>query len=158
MVAPHMSRTIKATLLLLLLVICGSAFLVAHKVSERATPPAPRELFTVVNQQLNAFRSADFQSAYRYAATGLQQRFTLRQFEEMVRHNYPEMTRADRVEFGLVKMQGTSAVVQVFFFADDGAVRSFIYSLTNESNAWKIDGVQESKGYRTNDRLTGSHA
>jgi len=152
-----MSRTAKAGLLLCLFSLCGASFFVAHRLSERAPAPAPHELFVIVNQQLSAFRSADFQSAYRHAAIGVQQKFTVRQFEEMIRHNYPEMTRAHRVEFGLVKVQGGNAVVQVFFFAENGLVRSFLYSLTNENNGWKVDGVEEIKGYRPNDRLAGSH-
>lgn len=152
-----MSSPVKTALLLFLLCVCGGAFIVAHRVSDRVSPPFPRELFTVVNQQLAAFRSADFQSAYRHAAAGVQQKFTVRQFAEMVRQNYPEMTRAYRVEFGMARVQGASAVVQVFFLAANGSVRSFIYHLTSESNSWKIDRVQELKGYRPNERLAGSH-
>ncbi len=154
---PLMSGTAKATLLLLLSVVCGYAFFVTRQLSERLSPPPPHELFAIVNEQLAAFRSADFDSAYRHAATGVQQKFTVRQFEEMVRRDYPEMTRAKRVEFGVVRVQGASAIVQVFFFAGNGTVRSFIYSLTNENNAWKIDGVKELKRLGPNERLAGSH-
>lgn len=152
-----MSSTIKAGLLLCLLSICGGSFFVAHKVNERVPAPVPRELFVIVNEQLSAFRSSDFQSAYRYAATGVQQKFTVRQFEEMVRQNYLAITESTRVEFGLVRVQGASAVVQVFFFGPNDSVRSFIYSLTNESNSWKIDGVEELKGFRRNNQLAGTH-
>jgi len=153
---PRMSSLLKASLLFTLLVICGAAFILAHRVTEQAAPPAPHELFTIVNQQLLAFRSADFRSAYRQAASGVQQKFTIPQFEQMVRHNYPEMTRSHRVEFGFVRVEGGSAVVQVYFFARNGSVRSFLYSLTNENNSWKIDGVKQLKGFRPADRLAGS--
>lgn len=152
-----MSSTLKAALLLFLLSVCAAAFIVAHKMSDQVSPPTPRELFTAVNQQLAAFRSADFQSAYRQAATGVQQKFTAHQFEEMVRHDYPQMTRARRVEFGLVQVQGASAVVQVFFLEADGRARCFLYSLIRESESWKIDGVEELKKYQPNDLLAGSH-
>jgi hypothetical protein len=88
----------------------------------------------------------------------VQEKFTLAEFETMVRRNYPEMTRARRVEFGLVKVEDGSAFVQVFFFGENGAVRSFIYSLTNEGADWKIDGVEELKSYRRDQPLAGSHA
>lgn len=152
-----MSSPIKAGLLFCLFSICGASFFVAHRLTERVPSPAPHELFAIVHQQLAAFRSVDFESAYRQAASGVRQKFTVQQFEDMVRRNYPEMTRATRVEFGLVRVQGGSALVQVFFFAENGSVRSFLYSLTNERKAWKIDGVQELKGVRPNDRLAGSH-
>ena len=153
-----MPRSVKTSLLLFLLLICGSAFVVTHQFRQRLPAPVPRELFAIVNQQLVAFRAADFQSAYRQAATGVQRKFTLAEFETMVRRHHPEMTRAQRVEFGLVRVEGSSARVQVFVFGENGAVRSFIYSLTNEDEAWKIDGVEELKGYRRDQPLAGSQA
>jgi len=154
-----MSRAVKALLLFAFFALCGSSFFVAQKLRERAVPaPVPRELFAIVNEQLLAFRAADFQSAYLHAATGVQQKFTLPQFERMVRQNYPAITQARRVEFGLVKAEGASAVVQVFFFAGDGSVRSFLYSLINEDEVWKINGVEEVDGYQARDPLAGVHA
>ena len=153
-----MTASIKASLLLFFLFICGSAFVVTHQFRQRLPAPVPRELFAIVNQQLVALRTADFQSAYIHAATDVQQKFTLAEFETMVRRNYPEMTRAQRVEFGLVRVEGGSALVQVFFFEENGAVRSFIYKLTNEDSDWKIDGVEELKSYRRDQPLAGSQA
>ena len=153
----EMSHPLKASLLLFLFLVCGSALVVTHKLRERLPAPNPRELFAIVNQQLVAFRSSDFRGAYRHAATGVQQKFTLAQFEAMVRRDYPEMTRSQRVEFGLVRVQGGSAMVQVFLIRQDGAVRSFLYSLTNEEAVWKIDGVEELRSYRR-DQLAGSRA
>ena len=111
-----------------------------------------------MNQQLTAFRAADFQSAYHQAATGVQQKFTAVQFEEMVRQRYPEMTQAGRVEFGLVRQRGENALVQVFFFADNGSARSFLFSLTSEQAVWKISGVEETATYPRRDPPAGTHA
>ena len=80
-----MNRLAKASLLLFFFSLCGVALFITHRVRERAPAPAPHELFAVVNDQLAAFRAADFPSAYRQAATGVQQKFTLPQFEAMVR-------------------------------------------------------------------------
>jgi hypothetical protein len=151
-----MSSTIKAAFLLFLLFVCGAALMLAHKTREQVSPPPPRELFSAVNQQLTAFRSTDFRSAYRQAATGVQQKFTAQQFEEMVRHNYPEITRTRRVEFGLVKVNGTSAMVQVFFLAADGRGRCFLYNLIREKEQWKVDGVVELDRFEPNEFLAGS--
>ncbi|MGI9086807.1 MAG: DUF4864 domain-containing protein [Chthoniobacterales bacterium] len=153
-----MSGLVKISLLIFFFAICSAAFLVTHHLRARLQVPAPRELFAIVNQQLLAFRADDFQGAYRQAATGVQHKFTLPQFEKMVRQSYPEMTRAYRVEFGLVEVEGGSALVQVFFFAENGAVRSFMYSLIEEDDSWKINGVEELKNYRRNQSLAGSHA
>lgn len=151
-----MPRTFKASLLLFFLIVCGSALIVTHQLRQHLPAPVPRALFAIVNEQLIAFRASDFRSAYRSAATGVQQKFTPPQFEAMVRQNYPEMTRASRVEFGLVKMSGESALVQVFFFGANGAVRSFFFSLINEDDAWKIDGVEELRSWHRAERLSGS--
>ena len=113
----------------------------------------PHDLFAVVNHQLSAFRADDFLSAYRQAATGVQQKFTLPQFEAMVRRDYAEMASAQRVEFGSVKVEGGVALVQVFLFAGDGSARVFLYSLIEEDGRWKIGEVEELNRYRPNERL-----
>jgi hypothetical protein len=152
-----MSRTTKASLLLFFFSLCAVAFVIAHRIEQRRPAPAPRELFAVVNDQLAAFRAADFPAAYRRAASGVQQKFTPAQFERMVRRDYATMLRAERVEFGVVKVDGGNAVVQVFFFGAGGSVRSFLYSLTAEGPAWKIEGVEEVRRDRRAVALAGSH-
>lgn len=153
-----MSQVVKASLLLFFLTLCAAATLLTHHVRQHSPPPAPRELFSVVNDQLTALRAADFTSAYRHAAMGVQQKFTLPQFETMVRNNYSDITHARRIEFGSVTTQGSTAVVQVFFFDEYGAVRAFLYSLTAEGGVWKIGGVEEARAYRSRRVLAGTHA
>jgi len=138
-----MTRTIKASLLFFFLSLCASAILVTHHLRWQTPPPAPRELFAVVEKQLAAFRIADYSSAYRQAASGVQQKFTLPQFEAIIRRDYGDMTNAQRIEFGFVKANGPAAVVQVFFCGAGGSVRSFLYSLIAEGDSWKINGVTE---------------
>ena len=138
-----MTRTIKASLLFFFLALCASAMFVTHHFRSQMPPPAPRELFAVVQTQLAAFRVADYSSAYRQAASGLQQRFTLLQFEAMIRHACGDLTNARHIEFGLVKINGPAAVVQVFVLEDGGWERSFFYSLMAEEGSWKISGVKE---------------
>lgn len=138
-----MTPLAKSSLLTFFFSLCGAAFIVSHQVRGQKPPPAPHTLFAVVNEQLSAVRAADYTSAYRHAASGMQQQFTLPQFERMVRRHYPLMAEARRVEFGSVGVDGGSATVQVFFFTGDGAMRAFLYSLTAEGDSWKISGVQE---------------
>jgi hypothetical protein len=137
------TRTIKASLLFFFLSLCASAIVVTHHVRLRVRPPAPHELFSVVAQQLVAFRAADYSSAYRQAASEVQQKFTMPQFEAMVRRDYREMTSAQRIEFGFVKVTGSAAVVQVFFRGAGGSARSVLYSLIVEGDSWKVSGVKE---------------
>ena len=119
------------------------AIIVAPRFVRQTPAPAPRELYSVVNNQLTAFRAADFSRAYRNASTRVQQRFSLPQFERMIRRNYAEMmTGTQHVEFGVVEAQGESAILQVFFFANNGDARAFLYSFVIEDGVWKIEGVE----------------
>ncbi len=137
-----MTTFIKTSLLLLFFALCAAAALVTHRVREATPSPAPQTLFSVVNEQLAAFRAADFRSAYRHAANGVQQKFSLADFEKMVRRDYAQLTEATRVEFGLVEAEGAAAFVQVFFISADGLVQPFVYSFVAEEDGWKIAGVR----------------
>ncbi|MGI8437524.1 MAG: DUF4864 domain-containing protein [Chthoniobacterales bacterium] len=152
-----MTRSTKASLLLFFFSLCGVAFVITQMVRDHVRAPDPRELFAVVNEQLIALRADDFPDAYRCASTGVQQKFTLTQFEAMIRQNYAEMTNAQRVEFGYVKVDGGTALVQAFFFTADGRVRTFLYSLLAESDGWKIGGVEELRRPRSQQRLSGTY-
>jgi hypothetical protein len=58
-----MTRTIKASLLFFFFTLCSAAIVMTHRVRLQVPPPAPRELFAVVERQLAAFRVADYSSA-----------------------------------------------------------------------------------------------
>ena len=152
-----MTRTIKASLLLFLLSLCASAVFVTYCMRANVPPPAPHELFAVVEKQLMAFRAADYPSAYRQAASGVQQKFTVPQFEAMIRRDYADMTSPQRIEFGFVKVEGSTALVQVFFRSPHGSVRSLLYSLIVEADSWKISGVQEMQAAPSGRHPTGLH-
>lgn len=137
-----MSRPVKISLLLFFFALCGTAMMMTHFSRERMPAPAARELYSLVNRQLLALRCEDFESAYRYAASGVQQKFSSKQFELMIRRDFSPMTEAQRVEFGGVESAGATALVQVFLTAPDGAMRGFLYSFTAEADGWRIDGVQ----------------
>jgi hypothetical protein len=144
-----MTRVIKASLLFFLFSLCASAVVVTYQMRLHIPPPAPHELFAVVEKQFAAFRAADYSSAYRQAASGVQQKFTVPQYEAMVRRDYGNISGAQRIEFGFAKVSGGTAVVQVFVREANGAVRAFLYSLIAEGDSWKINGVQlQRAGFR----------
>lgn len=152
-----MNRVTKSALLMFFFSLCASAALLTHRWRERTPPPAPHELYSVVNQQIAAFRSHDFPGAYQYAASGVQQKFTVAQFETMIQRDYPQLARTYRIEFGNVEVRGASALVQVHFFGRDQSVRTFLYSLIAENGTWKIDGAEELHRGPSR-RLPGLHA
>jgi hypothetical protein len=138
-----MTHIVKSFLLLVAVSLCTAAIIVTPRLARQTPAPAPRELYSVVNNQLTAFRAADFSRAYRNASTRVQQRFSLPQFERMIRRNYAEMmTETQHVEFGVVEALGESAILQVFFFANNGDARAFLYSFVIEDGVWKIEGVE----------------
>lgn len=137
-----MTRFAKSFLLIFFFSLCAAAMVVTHELANRAPTPPPREVYSVVNSQLAAFRAADFPRAYHNASSAVQQKFSLPQFESMIRRDYSEMTQRRRVEFGFVRVRGGIAFVQVFFFAADGSARAFLYNLVAEDQIWKIEGVE----------------
>ena len=137
-----MNRCLKLSFLLFFFALCGAAIVVTHLAREQMPAPAAKELYSIVNRQLSALRSDDFDGAYRHAASGVQQKFSRPQFELMIRRDFASMTQAQRVEFGTVQVAGGTALVQVFLTAPNGAMRGFLYSFTAEADGWKIDGVQ----------------
>ncbi|MEP6809311.1 MAG: DUF4864 domain-containing protein [Chthoniobacterales bacterium] len=152
-----MSRLAKAVLVLFFISLCGMAFFVTARVRERTPIPLPHELFAAVNDQLAAFRADDFSSAYRQASTGVQHKFTLPQFEAMIRREYSEMASATRVEFGSSRMEDNTAVVQVFFFTGNSSVRVFLFSLIAEDGGWKVGGVEETGRSRPRPHVAGRY-
>jgi hypothetical protein len=151
------TRTIKSALLFFFFSLCASAVVVTHHLRLQMPPPAPHQLFAVVEQHLAAFRAADYSNVYRQTTSGVQQKFTAPQYEAMIRRDYGAMTEAQRIEFGSVKVSGSSALVQVFFCDPSGSVRSFLYSLIAEGDSWKINGVQAMPGPPPGRHLSGLH-
>ncbi|MEO7724167.1 MAG: DUF4864 domain-containing protein [Chthoniobacterales bacterium] len=137
-----MTRPLKISFLLFFFALCGVAAVVTHLHQKETPPPAARELYSIVNQQLSALRADDFDTAYRQAASGVHQKFSRDQFELMIRRDFSSMTEAQRIEFGIVQVAGGVAYAQVFLTTPGGARRGYLYSFTAETDGWKIDGVQ----------------
>ena len=151
-----MNRIVKVALLLFVFALCGAATRTTNHAREQKAPPMAKELYSVVNGQLSAFRASDFGRAYRYAATGVQRKFSRSQFEQMIRRDFSSITQARHVEFGRVQIARATASVEVFLTAPDGVVRTFLYSFTAETDGWKIDGVQPARD-RPARQLSGLH-
>jgi hypothetical protein len=150
-----MNRQGKIMLLLFCFAICGTALLVSQAVKNRREQTQPSELYSIVYSQVISLRNADYSSAYRHASAGIQQKLNIEQFTEMIRHDYPGISTADRVEFGAAEYHGRRALVQVFFVNGKGEVIPCIYSLVHEGEAWKIDGARVVKPPGHAQRLSG---
>ncbi|HWB61016.1 MAG TPA: DUF4864 domain-containing protein [Chthoniobacteraceae bacterium] len=126
----------------LVVLICVSVITTKYILEiRRARLTASSELYKVIHTQLDAFRAEDFPAAYSQASYDMQHKFTLQQFERMIRRDYSDLADAERIEFGLVKYRDRRALIQVFVVSHDGGVQPFIYTLIYENGDWKIDGA-----------------
>jgi hypothetical protein len=137
-----MNRLIKVGLLVFLVALCFGAEITTHFRQHQPPAPAEHDLYSVVNRQLADFRADDFTSAYEYAASGMQRKFSRTQFERMIRRDFASMTRVARVEFGAIRVADDAVFMQVFLIGSEGTVRGFLYRFMAESGSWKIAGVQ----------------
>lgn len=109
----------------------------------RSSAEVRRQIIGVVESQFTAFRDGDYARAYSYAAAGLQQQFTVADFERMVKDGYPSIAYWRAVSFGEVVDNGREAAMLLSVQGRGGRTRSFRYLLIREGNAWRINGVTE---------------
>jgi Domain of unknown function (DUF4864) len=150
------NRFCKVTLVAGCVAICAAAVVVHTGFEFRPRPiTQPTELYEVVNEQISAFQKADFPHAYQQVSSTFQERFNIAAFTELIRADYPDLLRAERIEFGGVRISERQAVVQVYFMLNNGDVVPCLYSLVQEGRIWKIDGAQIQKRRLGNRRLAG---
>lgn len=124
---------------LLFYLVTPSGFQPLH----RSSAEARRQIVGVVESQFNAFRDGDYARAYSFAATGLQQQFTVAAFEMMVKEGYPIIADWRAVSFGEAVDNGREAALLVSVQGRGGRTRYFRYVLVREANEWRISGVVE---------------
>lgn len=100
-----------------------------------------KELTQVIKSQLAAFRDDDYVTAYTFAAAGIKAQYPLAAFERMVKNGYPVIARFKSAEFGVVRDNGETAVVNVEVEGESGNVVHYQYFLRKEETGWKINGV-----------------
>jgi hypothetical protein len=102
----------------------------------------PRELYSLAENQITAFRRNDFRTAYSYAASGIRQKFPLDQFSEMVRKTYPHLTHSGRLNFGQVEFAANVRASAMIYVSHGSESVPMIYTFVKEHGIWKIEGVQ----------------
>jgi hypothetical protein len=118
-----------------------------------ATPSAPhassaamkKELTTVIDAQLAAFRADDYAKAYGFAASSIRGMFQPADFAIMVKTGYPVIAHSVKADYGLAFDTGEEAVINVRI--EDASKQSgeFQYLLKKEDGGWRISGVSELK-------------
>ncbi|MEM9796734.1 MAG: DUF4864 domain-containing protein [Pseudomonadota bacterium] len=97
----------------------------------------------VIDSQIAAFRADDFETAFTYAAPGIQGMFrNPTNFGRMVREGYPMVWRPSQVEYLGTRTQGAIWRQDVLVTDAQGQVFTLAYSMVETAEGWKIAGVE----------------
>ena len=96
----------------------------------------------VVEQQLDAFATGDWDTAYSFAAPSIKAAFPSPQiFEIMVYRGYAYMLEPLDAAVSLVQESAEQAIVEAVFVSDKTDVSRVAYVLERAGDAWRINGV-----------------
>lgn len=105
-----------------------------------STPEVRKQVVTVIEEQLRAFRKGEIEKAYALAAAELRAQKPLRVFAGIVQGSYPEIWKNTRGEFGIVRDDGAQATVTVQVFSKNDHA-AYDFTLRKERAGWRIYGV-----------------
>jgi hypothetical protein len=126
-----MNAATRFTIIAACFLLCAGGIIVAHSSSERSSK---------IDNDCEEFGMIDLAGDYQYAAS--ETKLSFKQLESIIRHDGSAMSQQARIEFGSVKMERGTALVQVLFFAPDGRMQPFLYKVVPEKNSWKIVSAQ----------------
>ena len=128
----------KALLLLALVSTAGAA----EPQMRLSTKPIRDAVHAVVEAQLDALRSGNFEAAYELASSEIRAQFDVRLFAALIRRGYPTLLQANEADLGVVRDRG-GEIALVTVSVLDRQRRSIVYSywLVKEDGQWRINGV-----------------
>lgn len=95
-----------------------------------------------VLQQLEAFRRGDWTTAYGFASSTIQSRFTSEAFREMVTRGYAPIARPLQSRVLATRViDPQHGLVEIRVEGQNGETVDAVYELLEEQGAWKINGV-----------------
>ena len=124
-------------------VTCALFVSVAAAGLEPSQPPVKAEIVAVIEAQLAAIRTGDFDKAYSFASAPIKEKFPLAEFQQMVRTGYPIIANSVKADFGICLDNGVEASVFVHVESRDGTSKDYQYGLVRERDGWRITGVTE---------------
>ena len=110
-----------------------------------ASESVKKELTTVIEAQLTAFRANDYTKAFSFASTNIQGMFAPEDFEKMVKAAYPVIAHSTSANYGMAFDTGVEGVINVRVQNADKQEVEYQYLLKKEDGGWKINGVTEVK-------------
>jgi hypothetical protein len=109
----------------------------------RAQTDSPPAATAVIQQQLDAFQSDDFEAAFNLAAPSIQRQFgNAARFRLMIIHNYPMVWRSSSVQYLSAKEHAGQVFQRVMITDRANTVHLLLYQLVPLDNSWRIGGVQ----------------
>ncbi len=133
-----------AAMLAALLLLGATAF-----AEEPAAPAVTGEPWqSVITSQIEAFRMKDAAGAFQWAGAGFQVAFPSPEafFSAIVGSGYAPIMESRSHSFGQFQKVGDKAVVQeVKFVGNDQGLYEAFYMLAEETNGWRVQGVQLAK-------------
>lgn len=105
------------------------------------------EVENTIRNQIEAFRSDDFETAFTFASPMIKQLFgSVQNFETMVKRGYPMVHRPSDFRFLGQSEEGVT-VQQILRVRDaQGRVHLLEYRMIKTENGWRINGVSLLKG------------
>jgi len=105
------------------------------------------EIVAVVQQQLDAFQSDDFEKAYSFASPIIKQIFqNADEFSKMVKSGYQAVYRPKSINFGPVELIDGMPILIVYLVGPDGDFVTATYTMQKqESGEWLINGCTLNK-------------
>ena len=98
---------------------------------------------SVISDQINAFQSDDFETAFTFASPTIKQLFgSPERFGTMVRTGYPMVWRPSKVEYLSLETVRGALVQQVLITDQNGALHTLAYFMIETGDGWQINGVQ----------------
>ena len=121
------------------LVVIGSAM--AQEIENQADAEASK---SVIEDQLDAFKTRDLERAYSHAAPGIRAMFpSVEQFSSMVERGYGAIFRHESYVFGRNRQEAGEMFHEVIITDDAGKQWQAVYSLQRqEDGSWRITGVK----------------
>jgi hypothetical protein len=106
--------------------------------------PQAEEIASIIQQQLDAFTFNDYEEAYRLASKKIKDQFSLDQYAQMVRAEYPEITKSLSVSFGEIHLSPdpTHATARVEITGFNHKKVTAEYQMIREEEGWRVDGVK----------------
>lgn len=96
-----------------------------------------------IQNQIEAFRADDFDTAFTFASPNIQGIFvTPDNFGTMVKRGYPMVWRPDTVEFGDLQDRDGGLWQRVIIRDAEGKLHGLDYLMLETADGWKINGVQ----------------